>query len=276
MSDYYDELAGLNDLAMVDGWRHQLEQWLRFEAVVRGLRIDDEASVVDLGCGTGRLFEYLGKDRAGKYVGVDRLESSIETAGATLPQGRFLNADFGDSSVDEAGPFDFAVAVGTLVDGSSWDRAGRMRALELLVNRLDELGQKGFALVILDQQRLEADPVRRLEESLQGASKAELDLCLGRRQVDALIDDGVLPSDLFVLVRRDEASAKIEERIAGELAHEAVVRRYRQGAEEVDKADLAWLWLVAGRHERAREIVDELPTTNRRKTLLAQRLSMLG
>src|SRR5260370_22080559 len=53
------------------GWNKDC-QWVRFEAVFEGLREEDFASVLDVGCGFGDLLGYLrSKGWRGRYIGVD-------------------------------------------------------------------------------------------------------------------------------------------------------------------------------------------------------------
>ena len=279
MSDYYDELAGSDDLAIVDGWRHWLEQWLRFEVVRRGLGIGDKDNIVDLGCGTGRLFRYLGPSRAGKYVGVDRLGASIERARKSYgDDGKqsFLHADLDDVCVDEAGPFDFAIAIGVLVDGDEvCSDVQRRQKLRRTMGRLNKLGQRGWALVMLNQDVLDADAIRRLEPSLQGASVAEIRAVLSDMDIDAAIDSEALPSDLFVICSRDEEPKEIEKRLVGDTAHRAVLERADAERVEFDEAHRAWLWLVSGRLEKAEKAISEIPDGHQRKALLEERLRLL-
>lgn len=276
MTDYYGELAGSDDPAVVDGWRHTLEQWLRFEVVCRGLAVDDEHRVVDLGCGTGQLFPFLGDKREGHYFGVDRLENSIERARASFGDESFLCADLEDSRVDDAGPFDFAVAIGTLVDGGENSlETGRISQLRAIMGRLDELGRLGWALVVLDEERLAKDPIRRLEPSLKGATRREIAALLEDFDLDAVVDSRSLPTDLFVICRRDQNSAQIARRLKGDEAHRAVLDRATSDGDGIDDADRAWLWLVSERLERARKVIAEIPDSHRRKPLLVKRLRLM-
>lgn len=270
MSQYYDELAHHTDAALKDGWRHELEQRLRFEVVLRALRIDGNCDVVDLGCGTGRLGAYLG-ERSGRYVGVDKIENSIILGQRSLPDGEFIWADLNDEIVDEAGPFDFAVAIGTMVDGECLGDVDRRNSLAGLIERLDELAKRGWALVVLSQDRLEKDPIRSLEPALCGARRVEVESELRRLGRSAHIDEVAIPTDLFVLHLRDEEPDCLAERIAGDVAHEAVI----EGAgSETDPADLAWFWLATGRLERAKKAIENIPGTNRRREILARRLDL--
>lgn len=279
MSHYYDELTaqGGGNRALVDGWRHRLEQWLRFEVVRRGLSIGTEASVADVGCGTGRLLAYLGVARPGHYVGVDLREEVVDQARKEYRDANatFIASSWSDRAVDEAGPFDFAVAIGTMVDGVTSDASQRRRQLRELMSRLHELGASGWALVALNQTRLEADPVRSLEPYLKGARAEEVDEVLDELGVDAVVDRKAVPTDLVVIHRGGEASAAIGERIAGDDAHEAVLERARKYG-DIDGARRVWFWMTTGRLQRARRALETMPDSHLRKKLLSEQLRLRG
>lgn len=274
MEGYYEELANDGDNARADGWRDRLEQWLRFEAVIRGLAIEDHQSVLDLGCGTGELLTYLGAERQGAYLGVDRFESSIGRA-RKRGAGRFVSGDLFDIELEGEGRFDWAVAIGTLVDGEvARDAASRRRSLNRLVDRLDDLGTMGWALVVLNQERLERDLVRSLEPCLRGATVDELRQSLARRGCTAWIDDAIVPTDLFVLVRRDGEPSMVGERLKGAGAHSEVLRRARESwAPEAD--EVVRFWVRAGRREQAQQALSKVAATHRHRRLLEQRVQAL-
>lgn len=275
MADYYAELANDPALARVDGWRHSLEQWLRFEVLRRGLAIDATSSVLDLGCGTGRLFYYLGTCRSGRYVGVDRLSQSVARGRGEADSPHLIHADIYDATVTELGSFDYALAVGALVDGQSHCSKARRQRLARLMARLHELSDRGWALVVLNQQWLEEQPLRRLDPELVGAFRHEIEAILSSMGVEAVIDDQALPSDLFVMFKDTESVPTVARRIEGDQVHEEVIARHRQSEKPVDDAHIAWLWLIADRPERAAPVISELPASHRRKAILEQRLKLL-
>lgn len=273
MSDgYYAELLREGQRGRVDGWRHYLEQWLRFEAVRRGLGIDDTDSLVDLGCGTGQLLFYLGEERSGLYLGVDQNREAIDRARSAANRGSFVSDDWGAARVDEAGPFDYAVAIGTLVDGVAdrpdWSRRG---LLDSLIARLESLARRGWALVVLDEEYLEADSLLRLEPCLQGASRDELEQILERRAIPATVISQVLPTDLFVFRHRHKRDEESLDSVRGDKPHEHVVRRAAEQLQP-DAAEIAWFWQVAGRTERARQALEKVAPGDRRKKIIARRL----
>lgn len=271
MTDYYDELDRAAEPSRMDGWRHPLEQWLRFEVVRRGLGIEPPCSLVDLGCGTGRLYGYLGAAEI-EYVGIDRREAVIERGRRDFPDASFRRADLTDPGVQRGGPFDFAVAIGTLVDG---DLSGQGREqLRVLIDRLDELGECGWALCVLDQQVIDGDPVRQLEPALKGSTRDQLQRLAGRHGLDPVIVDDALVSDLFAVVHRSDSAPAIRRRLGDDAPCRRVVEQ-AQGAKEFDAADIAWLWLACGRAAKARAAIEEVPEGHPRRSLLQQQLRLL-
>lgn len=275
MTGYYDELSreGCRP-ARVDGWRHRLGQQLRFEVAVRGLGISPTDAVVDLGCGTGRLFERLRPGRPGAYLGVDRREEVIARGDSDFPGGDFFCCGIEDDSVERAGPFDYAVAIGTLVDGRERDDAARRRHLDRTVERLDGLGRRGWALVVLDERWLSGNPVRRFEPALEGATRAELEAVGDRRDVDAVIDDRFTPSDLAMIVDRGTPPERVRGRIDGEQCFRAVLQRAERAEDGLDPVDRVWLWVIGGRRDRARRALREVPASHRERKVLERRLEI--
>lgn len=277
MTDYYDDL-GVGEVppARLDGWDHRYEQWLRFEIAVRACGIESADAVVDLGCGTGRLSRYLGAGQSGGYVGVDRRTEVVEAAADEFPDAEFVAGDFGDSAVDRCGPFDCAVAIGTMVDGRARDEAERRNRVGELVGRLDELADRTWVLVALNQKRLDADPIRGLESALQGTSCQEITDVLRRRGIDAVVDDQVLPTDVVVAVDRERSPAEVRHRIAGEDCYLAVLNLARRIEGEVDPVGAVRLWLRGGRIERATKALCNVPAGHRRRRLLKRRIELAG
>ena len=278
MSDgeYYAELDGEQGHARIDGWRHYLEQWLRFEVVGRALALDARSSVVDLGCGTGRFLDYLGESGVRRYVGVERRASAIRRARNELSSGTFLQTDIFAGVVDEAGPYDFAVAIGTLVDGRSGvDADERLMRLRRLVLRLNALGRRGWALVVLNQDLIDGDPIRSLEPCLTGASPAEVSSVLKDVGLKAAVDNRCLPSDLFVISHAHDEVEQWSVRISADAPHHAVLSTASRRGAGIDNADKAWFWIVTKRLKQARHALDKVRDDHPRKSILKARLSAL-
>ena len=250
MTDYYRELDHSVWDHERDGWRSLLVQSLRFEVVIRGLEIGAEESVIDLGCGGGGLLRHLGQQRRGTYLGVDLRQRAIERS-RSLSRGTFRCLDIWSEEVDEAGPFDIAVAIGTLVDGkSSVEKGGRLAELQRLISRLEKLGQRGWALVVLDQDRLEEDLLRSLEKSLMGARREEVEsLCQGGQKA-RWFEDGIFPEEFVIFSDRSFESG--QRRIwSQEEAFAAVLKRH-----EPTPCEEARFWLALQRPGQARRVLE--------------------
>ncbi len=238
---YYEELGSSG--AAVDGWRHFLEQHLRFEAVIQGLQVGPEDRVIDLGCGSGALLEYLGRDRPGEYLGVDVRADVVERAGSRWGEEFFRQADLLSVGREDRG--DVAVAIGALVGGGE-EKRGPMEKVAAMMLQLDALSRRGWALVVLDDEWLAADPLRSLDDALEGASARELRGVAAGLDVEIEVVTGVIPSDLFVFGGSGRVGAA--ERLAGDDCHRRVLAG---SAEKLQAGDEAWFWMTTGRVDRA-------------------------
>lgn len=100
-ADFYDQgFADPRNLAL-----RPLEQspWLPLYSAAAS-QIPQAASIVDLGCGTGRFARLLYDDpaRTGSYIGIDFSEVAIEEARRYVPQAEFRVADLRDCEIPEA------------------------------------------------------------------------------------------------------------------------------------------------------------------------------
>jgi ubiquinone/menaquinone biosynthesis C-methylase UbiE len=85
--------------------------WDDFEVFKKYLK--DNISVLDIGCGTGRLYHFFKEFQDVQYVGLDQSEGQIKMAQKDFPQNDYIVAEmtelpFADSS------FDFVFCVATL------------------------------------------------------------------------------------------------------------------------------------------------------------------
>lgn len=65
--------------------------WHEFEDFLKYIKNND--TVIDLGCGNGRLFHFLKDKRKIKYLGIDNSEKLLEEAKKLLPKTRFIEGD---------------------------------------------------------------------------------------------------------------------------------------------------------------------------------------
>jgi SAM-dependent methyltransferase len=84
-------------------------QGLRYAHLLRGLRFD---SILDVGCGTGLLKDYLDREGLGhvRYTGVDIVEGMVELCRRKFPGAAFQHVRRAD---EVAGSFDVVLLSGT-------------------------------------------------------------------------------------------------------------------------------------------------------------------
>jgi hypothetical protein len=124
-------------------WNSAESQALRFAQLLRVAEGDDDASLIDYGCGYGALVESLAGDgRNWRYQGFDICESMIEAAKRL--HGRRGWCSF-SADRDAVEPADYAIASGIFNvklhhDGASW-----RRYVFAVLDDLASLGRRGFA-----------------------------------------------------------------------------------------------------------------------------------
>jgi SAM-dependent methyltransferase len=95
-------------------YRCPLPLWQRIEARHRDVlarTIGPADSVLDAGCGWGRLLDLLPDDWGGLYLGIDLSPDMIDLAHATHPGRAFLAADLRDLSAIRPYCYDWAILV---------------------------------------------------------------------------------------------------------------------------------------------------------------------
>jgi SAM-dependent methyltransferase len=112
----------INDLGMDNGWDdgNQIEnfQYLsRIEELAE--KPFNEASILDVGCGTGDLSAFLREKGISDYVGIDIYEPSLERARERYPQETFINGDLLTMKFEKK--FDYAFCSGGLTLNLSID-----------------------------------------------------------------------------------------------------------------------------------------------------------
>jgi cyclopropane fatty-acyl-phospholipid synthase-like methyltransferase len=94
IKQYYDEnnIAGSPDYYIL-GWESEEAQKLRFEQLIGNLGLEGR-TILDVGCGTGNLLEYIGtKFTNFRYTGIDVLPHMIERAEQKKLNGNFICMD---------------------------------------------------------------------------------------------------------------------------------------------------------------------------------------
>lgn len=110
---FYDNLIAENGIHTPQAlsWISDSTQGIRF-AVLCGVGNISKHSVLDMGCGFGDLYEFLGKNFQGfSYYGIDIHQKMIEAARTKHPTVKFDVMDFGNYT---GAKFDYIVSSGAL------------------------------------------------------------------------------------------------------------------------------------------------------------------
>lgn len=102
IKDDYNRIAPQFDSTRKHNWRDVAK-------VVKDLKITKGAKVLDLGCGSGRLYELL-EEYHPKYTGLDISEELIGLAQRKYPGGKFEVADLTNIKVKNKYDFIFSIA----------------------------------------------------------------------------------------------------------------------------------------------------------------------
>ncbi len=110
---YKDRLKQYGDSTLALGWGNKKSQEVRFKVLSEIGEVDGK-SILDVGCGTGDLYNYL-KDRRIKYTGTDITPEFINIAKEKYHFARFL-----DRIPDEIFDYVFESGIFNLPD-ENWD-----------------------------------------------------------------------------------------------------------------------------------------------------------
>lgn len=273
---YYDELYQSEDPTRQAGWRHRLEQALRFEIALEVVDELHRAHLIDLGCGPGGLIAYLRARGAqvGGYCGVDALPEAIAAARQRVPDAQFLHAEIAawrqHAEAPERTSFDVAVAIGALVDGTPVRsaRARRRRARDLIACAVSS-APRGAAIVLTHRQ--EANLFDPLVFGVSEEVLAEVAGAVMGAQTQWRTRRGFLTSDVALYWWPTEEAAPRLSR--GMEAHERVLSG--PWAEDAAPAWVAWLWMQAGAFARAEAALARCAPQDRRAQMVRERMALL-
>ena len=277
---YYKDLYASEDDARRAGWRHRLEQALRYEVAIHLLGASwlSTSRLLDVGCGPGGLHCYL-EDTGrtpGTYLGIDPLEDAVSRARERSPSGHFERRALED--FDAHSGFDAVVAIGALVDGVGVaSHRMRRQRIAAFFERLIATGASRGVLIVLEQGALDMRTSLAAEDALFGLYTHEVDVFLSSFSArypsrSFAAHAGFLQTDLAICWHpaTEGASAGGE---LGTISLNAVIEG--PWAEDVEPSWLAWLCLEAGEIERASGFLvgaRESP----RVALLRERIALLS
>lgn len=274
MNDYYGELFGHGDPVIAAGWRHRLEQALRYEIALESSDLSAFCSarplrILDAGCGPGNLWKYLQVIRSDstpeiEYTGIDRLQAAVELARARFPSANFVHDDlFSYGKTQAPQSFDAVFAIGTMVSGIDvLNDSARTRRLVQLVEHGFALSRGAFCLVVLNQAVVEERFSLRSESALLGAFSHELH-ALGKRIADefswhyAVREDFLTTDIALYLWSEGTAEPVFLDQSSCWFTHERVLDG--PWGRESSALERAWLWMEAGAYERAEAILNANP-----------------
>lgn len=167
------------ELSIDDGWSYG-DKVENFELLTKISEYTDTPlsghSVLDVGCGTGDLYEYLLQFENIDYTGIDIFAEGIKKAQSKFPEGRFIERDF---LTLEDQTFDFVFSSGALTTKLHTDNYA---VLYYWVKKMWEVAEKGVVFNVL-LERYAGDysynlfvynRQRVLELTAKAASKAKM------------------------------------------------------------------------------------------------------
>lgn len=113
LAAHYDGLASeYGDAPETAHWSTRASQARRF-AILAQVVESQTAKILDAGCGTGALLDFLSEERGfeGEYVGIDLAEGPLAVARKKYPTARFERRNLLDDTWAEQ--FDYVLASGT-------------------------------------------------------------------------------------------------------------------------------------------------------------------
>ena len=181
------------------GWNKDC-QWVRFEALLDGIRPTEIRSILDVGCGFGDLLGFL-RDRgwSGRYTGIDLMAEFTEAARALYggdPEARFICGDL------QALPPDFssdaAVAIGI------FNHRVEQGNLAFVRETIDAMWQATSALVVCDFLSASAEAHRR-EDHLYYADVAEIQRLASGYSRRYMVHHAYMPFEFQLKIWHDDA-----------------------------------------------------------------------
>lgn len=133
-----------------DGWNYK-DKIENFEYLVKienytGYPLKD-STILDVGCGTGDLWDFLQKYEFKNYTGIDIFHPALSKAKRKYPSGHFLLGDFLFHSFDSE--FDYVFSSGAMTTNLESDN---YRIIREWIPKMWSLAKKGVAFNFLMEQ----------------------------------------------------------------------------------------------------------------------------
>lgn len=285
-SDYYAELYSSPDLVVRAGWRHRVEQALRFEAALDG--VPEGGSILDVGCGPGGLWAYMRETHRApsSYLGVDRMGRAVDDARARCPDAppdTFSHLPIEALEQEQARrPFSSALAIGAAVDGIPRRSQHLQREhVRQLVHHMLGHAVEHICLIVLNRSAIDAHPVLRMERPvLVALHPHELhELVVGAlppgTEHDTLLSEDMLRTDVVMHLWRGPHAQARAARCAD--LQKTLHTRALDGpwGAPLGTYERAWLLAEAGQHDAARDALVSSPAL-RHDARAQQLMALLG
>ena len=144
---------------IIDGWEEQDKKYNfshLFKIAKKARKSLKDATILDVGCGTGDIIPFLHQEGIKKYVGVDIYKPALTMAKKKYPDETFFLADI--LKAKNLGKYDFVFCSGGLsIKLQSVDNYNFFRAM---VERMWQLARIGIAFNILTDE--DPDPAKHL------------------------------------------------------------------------------------------------------------------
>jgi len=115
-------------------------EWKEFKEILPYIKDGDK--VLDLGCGNGRLFEFIQKNRKISYTGVDSSKKLISIAKKTYPKAKFIVGDMLSLPFKKA-EFDVIISIAALHHIPS----AKLRAHA--IKEMERISKPGARLIVM-------------------------------------------------------------------------------------------------------------------------------
>ena len=180
------------------GWNKDC-QWVRFEALIEGIRIEEIHSILDVGCGFGDLLTFL-RDRGwrGRYTGIDLVREFTEAAEDLHrddPGAQFICGDW--QALPAGFKSDAAVAIGI------FNHRVEQGNLSFVRETIAAMWDATDTLVICDFLSDSADADRR-QDHLYYADPAELYRLASEYSRRSMIHHAYMPFEFQLKIWHDD------------------------------------------------------------------------